>query len=235
MTRTTRFLILFSLAVMGCLLTTGAALAEDQAAQTSEDSTQSRVVVRTLPDGTVQVVQVGADGEDKAEPSQADDDDGLEALAAIAQRLRMADAAEQGLDASSQSGSKTRPSAGRPVMRPRTDADGRLGLQQRLRVQNAPQATGPTTAGSAGAAAPTTAQGVPCLAKGEVDPEVDPCEVAQRIGRLQPCRTPKECEAYDLWRQQYGAPGLRPAKPAERAAKPAAPSNREASDDDPRR
>lgn len=227
MTRTIR--LLMPLSWMVCLLVAGACLADEQATQASNEDTQSRVVVRTLPDGTVQVVQVGADGEEKAQ-SQADDegDDGLEALEAIAQRLRMADAAEQGLDASAQPGSKTRQAPGRPVMRPRTDADRRLGLQQRLQVQGAPRASGTVTAGSAGAAAaPTTAQGVPCLAQSEVAPEVDPCEVARRIGRLQPCRTPQECDAYDLWRQQYGAPGLR-------AAKPAAPSKEKTSDDDPR-
>lgn len=185
--------------------------AQEAAANTETDTSQEtrRVVIRTLADGSIEVV--GA--EDTAEPSprEAADGDGLEALEAMAQRLRMADAAAQSLEPATTTGTTPRRTS------PRSGVQS-LGIQQRLRV---PSAEGTGTADSAGAVrAGATATGtvpaapVPCLANADVDAEVDPCEVARRIGRLQPCRTPKECDAYDAWRQQYGAPGLRAARPA---------------------
>ena len=153
MTRTIR--LLMPLSWMVCLLVAATCLADEQAAQASNEDSQSRVVVRTLPDGTVQVVQVGADGEEKTQSAADDEDDGLEALAAIAQRLRMADAAEQGLDASSQPGAKTRqapgrPSAGAPLSRaPLSRAPGHAPAHRRG------SSTGPAAAPASGRRSPS--------------------------------------------------------------------------------
>jgi len=43
----------------------------------------------------------------------------------------------------------------------------------------------------------------------------DPCATARSIAEAPPCRTPHDCEAVDLWSQQFGAPQYVPTRPGE--------------------
>lgn len=43
----------------------------------------------------------------------------------------------------------------------------------------------------------------------------DPCATARSIAEAPPCRTPHDCEAVDLWSQNFGAPQLFRTKPGQ--------------------
>lgn len=200
-------------------------------AETQEDAEASprRVVIRTTADGKVEVVhaeKAAAEptADDKAgqaakdKPAKAQDSKDRAALEAMAQRLWVADSAQQSLQQTK--AGKAGPRA--PGSRSATGRDGgAVRLQSRPASSPPPQSGTPQSSAAAQAAAGLAADvaATPCLAASdEVTAEDDPCEVARRIGRLQPCRTPKECAAYDAWRRQYGAPGLRAAAPKGDAA-----------------
>ena len=165
--------------------------ASQQEAASQQDASAKRTVIRTTADGKIEVV--GAD------PSADEEEKDRQALEAMAQRLWLANNAEQTLEQRTAPGRQGAPTA------PAAGGKGSLGPASGLQAAQQPQN---------GAAPKTAAGAAPCLATAKEDAETDPCEIARRIGRLQPCRTPQECEAYDVWRQQYGVPGLRAAKPA---------------------
>lgn len=41
----------------------------------------------------------------------------------------------------------------------------------------------------------------------------NPCKLARRIAEAPPCLDPSDCQAVELWRQAFGAPGLLPVRP----------------------
>lgn len=43
----------------------------------------------------------------------------------------------------------------------------------------------------------------------------EPCATARSIAEAPPCRTPHDCEAVDLWSQNFGAPQLLPTRPGQ--------------------
>jgi hypothetical protein len=43
----------------------------------------------------------------------------------------------------------------------------------------------------------------------------DPCATARSIAAAPPCRTPHDCEAVDLWNQNFGAPQYVPTRPGQ--------------------
>lgn len=193
----------------------------------AEEAEKKRVVIRTTADGKVEVVgaeEATAGEETSAEGKETKD---RQALEAMAQRLWTADSAEQSLS-----------EAGQPSERPRAKqgaASSSTSPFGSRRLTLKPRTEGSRTTDSSARPAPTLAAGqgasgadiTPCLATGDEESTVDPCEVARRIGRLEPCRNPEECAAYEAWRRQYGAPGLRAAQP-KASAPPAA-------EDDPER
>lgn len=192
--------------VAGLLISTfGLAWAMSAVAEEPEKKPAKRVVIRTTADGKVEVVKAE---EDTASGNEKESKD-RQALEAMAQRLWTADSAEQTLTQGKQG---TRPKES-PTRAAAPAGGQRLALRPR-----------PSTAPSANARE-AAADGVitPCLATDDETSGIDPCEVARRIGRLEPCRNPEECAAYEAWRQQYGAPGLRAAAP--RKAPPATDDN----------
>ena len=43
----------------------------------------------------------------------------------------------------------------------------------------------------------------------------EPCATARSIAQAPPCRTPHDCEAVDLWSQNFGAPQYLPTRPGQ--------------------
>jgi hypothetical protein len=50
--------------------------------------------------------------------------------------------------------------------------------------------------------------------------EPDPCATARSITEAPPCRTPHDCEAVDLWNQNFGMPQYVPTKPGQEGRLP---------------
>ncbi len=195
-------------------------------AQEAAESAPRRMVIRTTADGKVEVVraeEAAADeaAKDKVAPgkvapgraapgkaAKARDDKDRAALEAMAQRLWVADSAQQTLEQTKSGKAGPRGGATVGAKSARRQDGGAIGLQGRLLGASQRTATG-LPGGNPNGNPDVT----PCLATADHATDLDPCEVARRIGRLQPCRTPQECDAYDAWRRQYGAPGLRAAAP----------------------
>lgn len=43
----------------------------------------------------------------------------------------------------------------------------------------------------------------------------DPCATARSIAEAPPCRGPRDCEAFELWNQNFGAPKFVPTRPGQ--------------------